>query len=76
MITSMTSTAVQNLVEIRPWVVSGQKVKYNHFFIYTPFQVTHLQVRPLARFSHLMAQMTHILTQRCAFWLWLILQSI
>jgi len=48
-------------------VVSGQKVKYNHFFIYTPFQVTHLQVRPLARFSHLMAQMTHILTQRCAF---------
>jgi len=32
-------------------------VKYNRFFIYTPFYATHLQVRLLTIFSRLMAQM-------------------
>jgi len=38
-IRSMTSTAAQNLVKIRPWVASGQigEIFTISFFIYTPF---------------------------------------
>jgi len=68
---STTSTAVQNLVKIRPWGASrqiGEKQLKMFFFIYTLFKK---QVRPLARFTRLMAQMTRTHARMCLFWLWL-----
>ena len=75
----MTSTAVQNLVEIRPWGASGQIgeiLTIFRFFIYTPF----LSNAPTGQTAH------HIFTlngsndadsrKGVPFWLWLILQPI
>jgi len=59
---SATSTAVPNLVQlqIRPGLL-GEWVKCKEIFIYLfiySFFGTHLQVRPVDRFSRLMAQTT------------------
>ena len=59
-IAAMAPTAVPNLVQIRPWRASGQMAEIKRFFIYTFSSGTHLQVRPVYGFSHLMAQTTHI----------------
>jgi len=46
-------------------------------FIYLyPLLSTHLQVRPLTTFSHLMAQMMQTHARVCLLWLWMILQPI
>jgi len=57
----MTSTAVQNLVEIRPLGALGQIgeiLTIFRFLFIPPFLSTHLQVRLFTTFSRLMAQMT------------------
>ena len=66
----MTSTAVQNLVEIRPWWASGQigEILTIFRFLFIPlFYATHLKVRPLTTFSRLMAQMTRTHARMCLF---------
>jgi len=51
--------AVPNLVQIRPWRLLGEWVKYNDFlFIYTFLSGDRLQVRPVNGFLRLMAQTT------------------
>jgi len=74
----MTSTAVQNLVEIRPWGASGQigEILTLFRFFIPLFEATQLQVRTLTTFSRLMAQMTRTHARMCLFWLLLILQPI
>jgi len=76
----MTSTAVQNSVEIRPLGASGQigeiLTTFRFFFIYTPFLSNAPTGQTLTTFSRLMAQMTWSHARVCLFWLWLILRHI
>ena len=66
-ITSATSTAVATFVQIRPRGLLGEWVKYDKIlFIYLYlFSGTHLQVRPVDRFSRLMAQMMRTRARMC-----------
>ena len=59
-----------NLVQIRPWQMG--EISPN-IFLFIPFLGTHLQVRPVDGFSHLMAQTTGTRARVCLFGVSLIL---
>jgi len=75
----MTSTAVPNLVEIRPWGALEQIREILTIFRFL-FMPSFLSNSPTSQTAHhilrLMAQMTQTHARVCLFWLWLILQPI